>query len=87
MNVQASLSTIVTNTISTNVTSTLSINFDDKKVRYKMNCYILHTFFFSDHITFHNRYYLLSLYKIKTYWRTNNIKWKIINLKESVLKI
>ena len=45
MNVPASLSTIVTNTISTNVTSTLSINFDDKKVRYKMNCYILHTFF------------------------------------------
>ena len=36
--------TNVTNTISTNVTSTMSISSDDKKVRYKMDCYILHTF-------------------------------------------
>ena len=28
-----------------NVTSTASINSDDKKVRYKMDCYILHTVF------------------------------------------
>ena len=29
--------------ISTNVTSFVSINFDDKKGGYKMDCYILHT--------------------------------------------
>ena len=28
--------------ITDNVTSTLPIHFDDKKVRYKMGCYILH---------------------------------------------
>ena len=31
-------------TISTNVTSAVSINSDDKKVRCKMDCYILLTF-------------------------------------------
>ena len=30
-------------TMSTNVTSTVSINSDDKKLRYKRNCYILNT--------------------------------------------
>ena len=31
----------MTNTITTNVTHVISINFDvNKKVRYKMNCYI-----------------------------------------------
>ena len=35
--------TNVTNTISTNVASTVSINSDYKKVRYKMDSYILHT--------------------------------------------
>ena len=34
----------MTNIISTNVTSTVSINFDNKNVRHKMNCYIFHTF-------------------------------------------
>ena len=34
----------MTNTISTNVTSNVSTNSDDKKVRYKIDCYILHTF-------------------------------------------
>ena len=34
----------MTNNISTNVTSTVSINFDNKKVRHKMDCYIFHTF-------------------------------------------
>ena len=37
------VSTNVTNAISTSVTSTGSINYDDKKVRYKMECYILYT--------------------------------------------
>ena len=36
------VSTNVANTISSNVTSTVSINSDEKKVRYKINCYILH---------------------------------------------
>ena len=53
INVTDSLSTNVTNTmplnmtntISTNdVTSTVSINIDDKKVRYKMDCYTCHKF-------------------------------------------
>ena len=34
----------VMNSVSANVTSALSINNDDKNVRYKMDCYILHTF-------------------------------------------
>ena len=47
VNVKDSASTNVTNTLSTNetnVTSTVPINSDDNIVRYKMNCYILHTF-------------------------------------------
>ena len=40
---------------------TVSIISDDEKVRFKMNCYILHMF---DHITFYNRHYLQSLHKI-----------------------
>ena len=42
MNVMDSVSTNMTNTISTNVASSVSIKFDDKKVRYKMDYYILH---------------------------------------------
>ena len=37
------VSTKMTNTIPKNVTSTMLTNSDDKKVRHKMNCYILHT--------------------------------------------
>ena len=33
----------MTNTIATNATSTMSINCHNKKVRYKIDCYILHT--------------------------------------------
>ena len=40
------MNSISANTISTNVTSTVSIYFGDKKVKYKMNCYILHIFLF-----------------------------------------
>ena len=36
------VSTNVANVISTNVTSTVSIDSYEKKVRYKMDCYILH---------------------------------------------
>ena len=42
--VTGSVSSNVANTISTNVTCTKSINSDDKKLRYKMNSYILHKF-------------------------------------------
>ena len=38
----------VTSIIQTNVLSTVSINSDSKKVRHKMNCYILHTFLLLD---------------------------------------
>ena len=44
INVTDSVSIKITNTIPTNVTSTVSINSDHKKVRNKMDCYILHTF-------------------------------------------
>ena len=42
-NVTNAILTNITNTILTNVTSIVSINSDDTKVRYKMNCYILRT--------------------------------------------
>ena len=44
MSIANNASTNVTNTISKNVTSPVSINFDDKKVWYKMDCYIFHMF-------------------------------------------
>ena len=37
------VSTNVTSIMSTNVTSTMLTNFCNKKLGYKMNCYILHT--------------------------------------------
>ena len=40
-----SVSTNVTNTVPTNVTSAISINYDDKKIRYKTNYFLLHTFY------------------------------------------
>ena len=42
-NVTNGILTNITNTISKNVTSIVSINSDDKKVRCKMNFYILRT--------------------------------------------
>ena len=41
--VMDNISINVTSTVSANVTSTMLSKFDDKKVRYKMDCYILHT--------------------------------------------
>ena len=38
------ISTNKRSTISINVTRSVPINFDDKKIKYKMDCYILHTF-------------------------------------------
>ena len=37
------ISTKMTNTVGTNATSAVSINFHSEKVRYKIDCYILHT--------------------------------------------
>ena len=42
-NVTNNIPTYMTNTTSANVASTVSINSDDKKVRYKTDCYILLT--------------------------------------------
>ena len=52
-------STKITNTASTNV----SINSGDKNVRYKIDCYIFHSFI-SGHVSIDNYYYLPSLCKI-----------------------
>ena len=39
-----SVSTSVANAIPINVTSIVSVNSDDKNIRYKMDYFILHTF-------------------------------------------
>ena len=44
INATESVSTNVTSTISTIVTSTVLINSDYKKVRDKIDCYVLHSF-------------------------------------------
>ena len=38
INVTDNVSTNVTNIVPTNITSTVPINFDNKKVRYEMDC-------------------------------------------------
>ena len=43
-NVANTIPTNITNTISTNAMSTVAINSDNKKVRHKTDCYILHMF-------------------------------------------
>ena len=81
----------VTNTISTKVKSTLSINFDDKKVRYEMNCFILHTFLLVTIllimiaiICYHYAKYRSKQKNIGTWtiW-----KWRIINFKKFPSKL
>ena len=44
INVTNNVPTNVTNAVSTDVTSTMSINSDNNKIRYIMDCYIFHTF-------------------------------------------
>ena len=51
-NVKNAIPTNMTNSISASIASTVSINFYDKKVRYKM-----------DHTTIYNGYYLVLLCK------------------------
>ena len=86
------VSTKMTNTTSANVMSTALINCHNKKVRYKIDCYILHTVLLQIIllliITF--IYYHYANHKSETkklYYRTNNVTWKTINLKKFILKI
>ena len=51
------LSSTVTNKMPSNVTNTVSTNFNNKNVRYKMYCYILHTVLLKNHITVYNHYH------------------------------
>ena len=44
LNVSDSVLAHVTNTVSANATSTMLRNSDNKNVRYKLDCWILHTF-------------------------------------------
>ena len=66
---------------------TVSIISDDEKVRFKMNCYILHMF---DHITFYNRHYLQSLHKIqiktKQYQHSNKLNMENNEIKRAGVK-
>ena len=80
--VMDNLLTKKTYTIATNVAKTASINCHSKKIQ---DCYILHTvliYFFSD-FTIDN--YIIYYLYAKT--KMHSIKWKIMNLKNSVLKI
>ena len=56
------LSTKKANTTATNV----SINSHNKKVKNKIDCYILNTVFISYRITINNCYYLLSYIKLRS---------------------
>ena len=63
-----SVLTNVSCTVSTNAANIVSTNFDDKKIRYKMNFFFFTRGFISGHITIYNRYNFLSLRK--TYVKT-----------------
>ena len=60
--VMNTLSTKKANTTATNV----SINSHNKKVKNKIDCYILNTVFISYRITINNCYYLLSYIKLRS---------------------
>ena len=64
--------TKMANPLATNVTSNMLANSDYKIVSYKINCYILP---------------IALLVIILLLLITNNIKWKITNLRKFVLKI
>ena len=78
INAADSVSTNVTNIILTNVTNNVSINADDKKVTYKILCYILHTVLVVIVLLFIIaiiRYHMQDIdQNQKTYCLTNNIK-------------
>ena len=71
----------MTNTISANVTSTISTNVCRKRVRYEMDCFILHIFYIFCHILFIVIIQNISQNKKKTHWRANNLKLKNNELK------
>ena len=78
-----SVSTNVISSVPANVTSNVSINFDNKKIRYKMNCYNLQMFmlvvillFLITIICYH---YTKHWSKLKKYCSIDNIKWRIMN--------
>ena len=81
----------VISSVQANVTSNVSMNSDNKKIRYKMNCYNLQMFmlvvillFLITIICYH---YTKHWSKLKKYCSVDNIKWRIMNYKELVLKI
>ena len=88
-NVANTLSTNMTNTISTySIASTVSIDFHDKKVRYKMDCFIFHTVLLVIILLFRIAiicYHYAKQIKAKIYWRTN-IKMENNELKENCIK-
>ena len=64
------------------------MNSDGKKVRYKMNCYILNTFILVTTLLFiivydFNHYLHKVKVKTKRYWHTNNIKIENNELKKN----
>ena len=78
-----SVSTNVISSVPANVTSNVSINSDNKKIRYKMNCYNLQMFmlvvillFLITIICYH---YTKHWSKLKKYCSVDNIKWRIMN--------
>ena len=81
------------NAIPTNVTSTISINSDDKKVRFLKKedifLYSAHSFI-GDHTTVYNRCYLLSFCKTQVKTKKHDVvlikKWRIVNLVNLELK-
>ena len=67
------------------------MNSDGKKVRYKMNCYILNTFILVTTLLFiivydFNHYLHKVKVKTKRYWHTNNIKIENNELKKICIK-
>ena len=82
----------MTNTTSKNVMSTALINCYNKKVRNKFDCYILHKILLEiillliiTIICYHYANHRSETKK--AYYRTNNIKCRIMNLKKFILKI
>ena len=76
ISVTKNASTNVKNNISTNVAGTMSINFDNKKIRYNTNYYIMHALslvtillFVTAIIWYH---YIKHTIKQKHYWDTIN---------------
>ena len=90
MNSIDSVSRNVTNTVTANVTSTVSINSDDKNLRHKMDCPVLHKVlllvilrFIITAVSYH---YGKRKVKIKAHCCNSNIKIENNELKKSNIK-